>query len=56
LRHRLLQPAGTTDRIDGAHVMAMPAFDRLSGFKVHTERRAEQRLFHIVHGERIAGQ
>ena len=33
----LTQPTRAVDRIDGAHVVAMAAFDRLPGFQVDTE-------------------
>ena len=34
----------------------MPAFDRLSGVEVDAERRAEQRLLHVVDRQRVAGE
>ena len=48
------QPAGAADRVDRAHVVAVPAFDRLAGVEVHAERRAEQRLLDVVDGQRVA--
>ena len=50
------QAAGAADGVDGAHVMAMAAFDRLAGFEIDAERGAEERLLDVVHGERVAGE
>ena len=56
LLDRLLQPAGAADGVDRAHVVAMPALDRLAGVEIDAERGAEERLLDVVNGERVAGQ
>ena len=48
--------AGAVDRVDRAHVVAVAAFDGRAGFEIDAERRAEQRLLDVVHGERVAGE
>ena len=36
--------------------MAVAAFDRLAGFRIDAERRAEKRVLDVVDGDRVAGQ
>ena len=54
LLDRLPQAARAADRVDRAHVMAMAAVNRLAGFEIDAERRAEQRVLDVVDGERVA--
>ena len=53
---RLADAAGAADRVDGAHVVMVPAFDGAPGLEVDAERRAEHRELDVVDGERVAGQ
>ena len=46
--------AGGVDRVDRAHVMAVAAADRRARLEIDAERRAEQRLLGVVHGEGVA--
>jgi hypothetical protein len=50
---RLPQAAGAEDGVDRAHVVPVAAFDRLAGFEIDAERRAEQRLLDVVDRERV---
>src|SRR4029453_14139336 len=49
-------PAGPADRVDGADVMAMAAFDSDAAVEVDPERGPVERVFQVVDGERIAGE
>src|SRR5262249_26039445 len=53
---RRLDAAGAIDRIDGAHVVTVPAGYRSPLLEIHAERRAEERELRVVDGERIPGQ
>src|SRR5207237_6544599 len=48
--------AGTIERVDRPHVMAMSAGDRRARLQIDAKRCAEQRLLRVVHREGIAGE
>ena len=53
---RLAQAAGAANGIDGAHVVAVPAFDRLPRPQIDAERSAIERGFAIVRRNGIAAK
>ena len=55
LDHRL-QGTGVPYPVDGAHVVLVTVLDREAALQVDAQRRSEQRCFHVVDGQRIAGE